>query len=107
MTKKICTKCNQDKELTEFPNKKKNVLDSRCKTCVNKIRREKRKQKKELIKSLMSNKCQKCGFKNEKCLNNWMGKGRAKALLSTKNDTIINEMKQSLVLCCNCVSIKL
>ena len=103
----ICTNCLLEKDLSEFPIKRKNKLDTRCKMCMNHIKSERRKQKKIFIKSLMPDKCQQCGYDDERCLNNWMGKGRAKNLLSCKDETIITEIKNSLVICCNCVSIKL
>lgn len=106
---KTCSICLIEKDLSNFyiKVKKTGQLDSRCKICFNELRKERRKKKKYLIKSLMSNICQECGFDDKRCLNNYLGKGRAKALLHLKDETIENEIKNSLVLCCNCVAIKL
>ena len=106
---KTCSFCNEKKELNEFSIKVKKTgqLDSRCKKCHNKITRERRREKKKFIKSIMNKECQECGFNDTRCLNNCLGKGRAKGLLSCNNKTIEEEIKNALVLCCNCVSIKL
>lgn len=123
---KICTKCNINKELSEFNKNlknKKSGLSSYCKKCVNSYtrdhyeihkeqynkrqlvnRNEKRKWFLEIKSTL---KCVKCGENHLAVLDfhhlnpNEKEFGISK-FFHTPKEKILNEMKKCIVLCSNC-----
>ncbi len=109
MDSKICTKCKQEKLLSDFHFKKtENRYNSWCKSCLYELQKERWKLRKLKVLKMLGGKCSICGYdKNIAALHfhhidptlkdvDWIG------MRQLKWSALIDEIKMCKLVCANC-----
>lgn len=105
--KKICTKCQKEKELEEFYKKEKGLYHTYCKICLNEETILRQQKLKIQAVEYKGGKCEKCGY------NNYIGALQFHHInpkekdfnISRTNksfDNIKTELDKCMLLCANC-----
>ncbi len=122
--KKICTACNQEKDIEDFSfkNKKKNIRQSKCKLCMSKVikeqyyknpkayrlRNDNRKAniRKRLYNYLSTHPCVDCGESDPACLDfDHVKEGKTQnvgGMTSNSWERVEREISLCEVRCANC-----
>lgn len=107
--KYLCTKCGLKKDKNDFYKRKSGTPLSYCKDCQTELKQKKFEEKIEFIVELKQNLCEDCNNEYPALVFDFYKDGKIYPLYKAKNKSlnkIIEEIKDHMMLCKNCIAIR-